>query len=371
MPSKVILVLEGGGAMCAYECGAYKAIVEYLQASGRTLSVVAGASMGAVNAGIIARHYHEADHGAGALEALWQELATPSIPFIPLPADYWQRWNALLTALLHGNPGVHTPNFAGWSVAGALGRMGLPLYDSDAMQRTLSTHFGEYATLPGEEPLLVVTAVDIERGLPVAFNSWEEAVTPEKIVASGSIPILYPPRQINGRYHWDGDFWSNTCLRDVLNFLQRCDDACHIAEEYEVIMIDLYQQSGPVPQTDLQALHRLKDIVFGDKADYDEKASRLVNRYIDFVREVAAIGAELPSSPLTAVIERERQRITKEKRLRLDFKRIDRANLPDEHVSGMFDYSPKRLAALIAQGYENALARLSAVTPTSGSKRAT
>jgi predicted acylesterase/phospholipase RssA len=71
--------------------------------------------------------------------------------------------------------------------------MGLPLYDSDAMQRTLSTHFGEYATLPGEEPLLVVTAVDIERGLPVAFNSWEEAVTPEKIVASGSIPILYPP----------------------------------------------------------------------------------------------------------------------------------------------------------------------------------
>jgi NTE family protein len=357
--SKVILVLEGGGAMCAYECGAYKAIVEYLQVSGSTLSVVAGASMGAVNAAIIARHYQDPDHGVGALEALWQELATPSVPFIPLPADYWQRWNALLTALLRGHPGVHTPNFVGWSVAGALGRMGLPLYDSDALLRTLSTHFGEYSNVPGEEPLLVVTAIDIERGLPVAFNSWDGVVTPERIVASGSIPILYPPRQIDGRFHWDGDFWSNTCLRDVLNLLQRIGDASHIADEYEVIAIDLYQQSGPVPQTDLQALHRMKDIVFGDKADYDEKVSRLVNRYIDLVREGALIAAQLPPSPLTALIERERQRIAKEKRLRLHFKRIDRTNLPDEHVSGIFDYSPKRLSALIAQGYENARARLS------------
>src|SRR2546426_12295352 len=91
LSTRQILVLQGGGALGAYECGVYQALAPHLE----DLAVVAGTSIGAVNASLIAKHYHQKDRGTTALKRFWKEvLANPSFPFLPLPGVS-QRLNAV------------------------------------------------------------------------------------------------------------------------------------------------------------------------------------------------------------------------------------------------------------------------------------
>src|SRR5262245_48537796 len=101
MSTNTILVLQGGGALGAYECGVYKALIPHFEREGYSLSVVAGTSIGAINASVIASRYREdRDRGVGALEELWTErLATPSVPFFP-PLPVFEPYNAVWTDLL-------------------------------------------------------------------------------------------------------------------------------------------------------------------------------------------------------------------------------------------------------------------------------
>jgi hypothetical protein len=71
-----ILILQGGGALGAYECGVYKVLAERLD----DLSIIAGTSIGAINAGVIARNFGDPDRGVAALEAFWHDLAFPVLP---------------------------------------------------------------------------------------------------------------------------------------------------------------------------------------------------------------------------------------------------------------------------------------------------
>src|SRR5439155_17551248 len=102
MANKVILVLQGGGALGAYECGVYTALAPHFAEQGQTICAVAGTSIGAINASLIAlRYQRDKDHGAGALEEFWTtELAAESIPFVPLAK--FQPLNAVWTNLLFG-----------------------------------------------------------------------------------------------------------------------------------------------------------------------------------------------------------------------------------------------------------------------------
>jgi hypothetical protein len=114
MGKNAILVLQGGGALGAYECGAYKALVPHLKLHGYSLTVVAGTSIGAINASVIATRYHrDQDHGVRALEKLWtQRLTTLSPPFFP-PVPMFESYNAIWT--LFGNPHLFSPYFFGWT----------------------------------------------------------------------------------------------------------------------------------------------------------------------------------------------------------------------------------------------------------------
>src|SRR3954453_24065674 len=81
----VVLVLHGGGSLGAFECGAYRVIAEWLRTTDSRLVALAGASIGAINAAVIARNWKKGDAGQGALEQLWQELAVSALPFFPTP----------------------------------------------------------------------------------------------------------------------------------------------------------------------------------------------------------------------------------------------------------------------------------------------
>ena len=65
-----MLILQGGGSLGAFGCGVFKAMVH----SGIKLDIIAGTSIGGVNAAIIAGSKDE-KHPEQALEQFWLDLA--------------------------------------------------------------------------------------------------------------------------------------------------------------------------------------------------------------------------------------------------------------------------------------------------------
>lgn len=86
---KNVVLLQGRGALGAFQCGAWKALSSFIRENGHRLIAVADASVGAINAALVARHYHDADCGSDMLLDFWRnQLATPPAPFFPLAGEY-------------------------------------------------------------------------------------------------------------------------------------------------------------------------------------------------------------------------------------------------------------------------------------------
>src|SRR5262245_20518393 len=190
MGKDAILVLQGGGALGAYECGVYKVLAPYFKKHGYSLSVVAGTSIGAINAAVIATRYNkDSDHGARALEELWtQRITARSVPFFP-PLPVFEPYNAIWTSLLFGNPHLFSPFVFGWNFFAPIFWNNFnQFYDTEAMRRTLEELLAPTGAYKGAEPCLVVTAVDIESGKPVFFDSGRTPVTADEVMASCALP---------------------------------------------------------------------------------------------------------------------------------------------------------------------------------------
>ncbi len=346
LSTRQILVLQGGGALGAYECGVYEALAPHLD----DLGVVAGTSIGAVNASLIAKHYHQKDRGAAALKHFWSEvLAHPSFPFFPISGAF-QRWNAVWTSLLFGHPRWFTQRLWGWDTL--LPGANPSFSSSQPMQQTLVQHFGAYG--PGKtEPRLILTAVDIQAGTLTAFDSYEERITAEQVVASGSLPPGYPAKEVEGKFYWDGGLWSNTPLPEVLNAMQ-ANAATELSSEYQVYLVDVFPAQGEVPQNTLDVSRRIAEIVYADKTTYDKKSAEWVNRYLYLMRDLESWEQELPPA-LQKRLAQEREQVSDlNKRVILHITHIKRSALPYEEISSGVDFSPERIEQLMAQGYTDA-----------------
>jgi NTE family protein len=349
---KAILILQGGGALGAFECGVWKALFPYLRHAGYRLEVIGGSSIGAVNGALIAQHYNELDGGVGELELFWRrELASQPVPLFPLPGECWRRWDGLMSTLLFGHHAIFTPLYAHWNSMGEAARFRAPLYETSALTETLKLRFGEYR---GRSPLLAVRAINVEAGAPAIFNSAIETITPQMLAASSAIPMMFRPVEIDGKHYWDGDMWSSSLLPDVLDLLHNDEETPPVIDDYLVVSIDLYQSAADkTPLSTLESSYRLMNIVFGNKANYDERTCRPVNDHLEFIRKAYEISSEMPDSPLKRLVYEEHAKLSKKRRSRLEFMRVDRANLPFEHIAREWDFSPDRIDALIEQGYDN------------------
>ncbi len=353
MQTQTMLILQGGGALGAYECGAYQALAPYLP----NLAVVAGTSMGAINASLIAHHHHDADHGAGFLHWFWTEiLATPSHSF-PLLAGAGQRWNAVWTSILRGHPHLFTPQLGGpfaWVFRAPVSWSETHFYTTQAMEETLHHYCPPYGP-EVVDPRLIVTAVDVEAGTSKAFDSYSVPITAAHLVASGSLPPGFPAKEIVGKLYWDGGLWSNTPLREVLDVLQQAGPT---EERYQVYIIDVFPQQARPPQTNWEVCQRISEITYADKTKYDCKACNWVNRYIDLVKTMHEQADQLPA-PLRTRVKEEYTKICQQekKRSHLDITIISRSAFPDdqaEYISRDLDFSPKRIEELMTQGYRDA-----------------
>jgi len=281
--------------------------------------------------------------------------------------------NAVWASFLIGHPRLFRPHLV-WPIpwifrAPPTWALETHFYESEPMQDLLSRPevFGSYGPR-AENPRLIVTAVDVVKGKPVAFDSGqEEPVTAAHVVASGSLPPSYPPKKIGGANagsYWDGGIWSNTPLREVLNALQTANGVRPVGEtRYHACIVDVFpQEAAREPSNSGEVYHRISELTYADKTEYDKKATEWVNEYIDLVQLLESPGTQLPA-PLRAKIDRmvrnqelkHYQQIADRTRVHVDITAIPRKAYPSwemEQISGSLDFSSARIEELIEQGYE-------------------
>jgi NTE family protein len=324
-PTKVAVVFQGGGALGAFGAGAWSAIRPWLAAPGRELVALAGGSIGALNAALVAA---APDQPGDALETCWrQSIASVSLPFLGWPlgrselAASLRSWNGLLTGLLAGNRGLYAvqpQNLGPWA-EGA--RMRLAPYDPWPMRALLERHGLSLRTEP-PQPLLAVAVTHIASGALRLLHSDAQEIRPEHVLASAAIPGMFPPRELDGEPYWDGDLVRTSPIPALIDAL-RSSGRLHDGEALCIVTVEQYAQ--PTARMPLSG----REIAF---------------------RTVSLLQQGKLAEPLPAPAGVCRLRIC-------------RPPLPNDAISGEFDYSIERVEALIAQGRESALSVLLPADP--------
>lgn len=311
LPQDVVLILGGGGALGAFSCGIWEVLGPRLAQSGARLAAVSGSSIGAINAAFIAQSQDADDWGAATLAERWtQEIATPSFPFLGPNWNAVQRsWNGVLTGMLLGNRALHRAQHLHWNPWAGLNRFVHPLADRSRMGPWLSSHVPPYRSSPGR-PLLGVPAVDVVGGNLRVFDSDQSPIVVDHLLASSAIPVLYEPVAIDDRLYWDGDM---TRESPSAPFLRRVVQSGRLPDPARSLLITVDQmprQAATRPTSGLEVAYRMLDLLLHGK-----------------VRD----GTQQRPAGMGAL-------------------HIVRRSLPDDNVSGQFDYSPQRIELLRDQG---------------------
>jgi len=264
--AKVALVLQGGGALGAYQAGVYATLAD----GGYEPDWIAGISIGAINGAIIAGNPPE--RRVERLRAFWERI-TGSVAARPwVGGDAWRRlfnqWSAF-ASIASGVPGFCRPRVpAPWLQPWGSDRA-LSLYDTAPMRATLE-ELVDFDLLNAGRPRLSVGAANIRKGNSVYFDTRERRLGPEHIMASAALPPGFPPIEIEGEHYWDGGVVSNTPLLYLL-------DAEHASSSL-VFQVDLFSARGGMPRNFLDVYERHKDILYSSRTRLNTDAARAAQR---------------------------------------------------------------------------------------------
>ncbi len=256
---RVVLVLQGGGALGAYQAGVYEGFAE----AGIFPDWVTGVSIGAINAALIAGNAPE--HRIPRLREFWNRVS--SGPVFPLPPDI-DPWRlafgsaSATTVATLGAPGFFTPRVPGPFFAPRDTPEALSVYDTSPLRDTL-TELVDFDLVNARAVRLSVGAVNIRTGNSVYFDSHDPGLAfgPEHVMASGALPPGFPPVTIGGEPYWDGGLASNSPLWYVLD-----DDPSLNAL---IAQVDLFSARGEMPRNLDEVLERAKDIQYSSKTRFN------------------------------------------------------------------------------------------------------
>ena len=283
LPKEVALVLQGGGALGSYQAG----VIEALSAAAIEPDWVAGISIGAVNAAIVAGN--PAERRVPRLRAFWDQVTSwlPSFPILPDDhvREFVHEWSAGFVAMA-GVPGFFGPRFLPPAMAAPGSCAALSFYDSTPLQATLDELIDW--DLVNDGPVrLSVGAVDVESGNFRYFDTADERLDARHVMASGALPPGLPPVEIDGRWYWDGGLVSNTPLQHVLD---------NQREGMIVFQVDLFSAADRRPRTIMDVAARAKEITFSSRTRQVTDALMKLRKERELVRRVLAkLPAELRS----------------------------------------------------------------------------
>ncbi|WBJ99327.1 DUF3734 domain-containing protein [Methylocystis parvus] len=283
---KIALVLQGGGALGAYQAGAFEA----LSTGGYCPEWFAGISIGAINAAIICGN--PPDKRVARLRAFWEQVTSRApAPFLldGLMGTIFAEASANFTATF-GAPGFFAPRMPPPVPTWHYPPTELSYYDTEPLRRTLSD-LVDFNLINSGNVRLSVGAVNVQTGNFIYFDNAEMKIGPEHILASGALPPGFPPVKIGKDLYWDGGLVSNTPLQDILDKCDSQDDLC-------VFQIDLFGARGPAPSTLLDAAQREKDIRYSSRTRLNTDLSKRAHNLRTALKRLAAkVPPELLNDP--------------------------------------------------------------------------
>ena len=272
-----VLVLQGGGALGAYQGGVYEA----LMGAGVEPDWIAGISIGAINSAILVGNPPE--KRLERLREFWDTVSWgPAVrpPRSDEARSLFNETNAAWTAAL-GVPGMFQPRFppAMFQPPGAPGA--ISVYDTSPLRETLE-RVVDFDRINQGDIRLSMGAVHITTGNFVYFDNRRQRIGPEHVMASGALPPGFPPIEIEGEYYWDGGVVSNTPLEYVLD--QEAE------ENLLIFQVDLFSAHGAMPRNILEAVEREKEIRYSSRTrlntDANLRIQRLKKALCDLVKDL-------------------------------------------------------------------------------------
>jgi NTE family protein len=296
---RIALLLQGGGALGAYQAGVYQALAE----AHLDPDWVAGISIGAINSALIAGNPPEAR--IEKLREFW-ELVTAANAFsgwspgrgCPGPRSDVARGLAnqmsAAFALACGAPGFFAPRLPiPWlQPAGTL--EATSYYDTTPLEATLE-RLVDFDRINSGAMRFSIGAVNVRTGNFVYFDNATHVIGPEHVMASGALPPGFPAVEIEGEHYWDGGLVSNTPLHWVLGSEPRQDTLA--------FQVDLWSARGAFPRSMAEVATRQKEIQYSSRtraaSDRFKHEQKLRHALSDLVQKLPA---ELRASPEVALL---------------------------------------------------------------------
>jgi len=294
----VALVLQGGGALGAYQAGVYEALAE----AGIYPNWVAGISIGAINCALIAGNAPEAR--VDNLRAFWEEVTgnpwSSGYEWSNAPggdaARSWQNQMSAGLALVAGSPGFFAPRYPPPWLYPSGTAQATSLYDTSRLRATLE-RLVDFDRLNAAAIRLSVGAVNVRSGNFVYFDTQTHTIGPVHIMASGALPPGFPPIEIEGEQYWDGGLVSNTPLDWVVESQPHFDTLA--------FQVDLWSARGELPRSLMEVSTRQKEIQYSSRTRASTDSFKRIQR----LRRVMAdlldkLPEELGRSPEAALLRK-------------------------------------------------------------------
>ena len=309
-----VLILQGGGSLGAFGCGVFKALAN----SNIKIDIIAGTSIGGLNASIIAGSKEE-DHPEKALEQYWLELGEDSSANFNSPFMEWLARYPLLTptplppppstpntdhsamthisqvksvmsfysSAIYGNNKIFVPRwrpeFAFTDPEYFTPNKWTYLYDHLPLLKTAEKYIDYNKLQPHGKPnsRLIITAVNVMTAEPLIFDSAKQQITSKHILAATGYPSYYFPwaEVEKGVYAWDGSLLSNTPLREVIDASPVKDKQVFLVENYP-------KRCDALPDNLLEVQHRARDIMFSDKTIHNVQMSKTITYYLRLINDL-------------------------------------------------------------------------------------
>jgi predicted acylesterase/phospholipase RssA len=333
MQVRSALVLQGGGALGAYELGAARALY---QDNHFNPDVIAGVSIGAITAVLLARPARGLKP-LEALEAFWEKVTIPGLALPPALRRF---------ASLFGNRNFFVPrqDYFDWPQWTYFYET-KPLHDTLKQLVDLDSLSDRTAA-----PAILVSATDLEDGQIRYFYSREDELTLDHIVASGSLPPAFPMTLIGNRSYWDGGLFDNTPLGAVINTL---DNAKGVNRT--IYVVNLFPNKAPLPRNLLEVQERMKNLHFANKSSANLEMLRRLS-------EVAELMEALESLPGGNPLEDDPAYEAVKKRGYIQIPQIVSVTPPEPASEireyGDSDFSPDAIKLRAEQGYAQTMKAL-------------
>lgn len=290
---RVALVLQGGGALGAYQAGVYQALHE----AGMEPDWVCGVSIGGINSAIIAGNPPE--RRLERLQTFWERITARRVWHYTPDGDVYRKMRNLTSSMMTttlGQPGFFKPHDLNpwFSPAGA--RTATSYYDTAPLRDTL-VELVDFDLINARKIHFAVGAVNVLTGNFLYFDNKKEIIGPEHVMASGALPPALPMVKIGTDHFWDGGIVSNTPLQHLLDQEDKLNSL--------VFQVDLFSSRGVLPRDIQEVMARHKDIMYSSRTRYNTDVyKRMNNLKADFYKSLLKIPADQLSDHERALMEK-------------------------------------------------------------------